>query len=76
MATSGIKPGVPVILRELDPSSPFFKHGQSLLREGELEHSSPLFFLHFISFFKQYAISYGNLSLQVLAYHPVPALVL
>ncbi|KAF3339532.1 Telomere-capping, CST complex subunit [Carex littledalei] len=37
MAASGIKPGVPVILRELEPSSPFFKHGQSLRVTGRLE---------------------------------------
>ncbi|XP_078158707.1 CST complex subunit TEN1-like [Carex rostrata] len=37
MAASGIKPGVPVILRELEPSSPFFKHGQSLRVTGRLQ---------------------------------------
>ncbi|XP_078158262.1 CST complex subunit TEN1-like [Carex rostrata] len=34
MAASGMKPGVPVILRELEPSSPFFKHAPFELREG------------------------------------------
>ncbi|KAJ1692082.1 hypothetical protein LUZ63_008780 [Rhynchospora breviuscula] len=37
MASLGIKPGVPVMLRELQPSSPFFKHGQSLRLIGKLE---------------------------------------
>ncbi|KAJ3696371.1 hypothetical protein LUZ61_000076 [Rhynchospora tenuis] len=37
MASLGIKPGVPVMLRELQPSSPFFKHGQSLRLTGKLE---------------------------------------
>ncbi|KAJ4775886.1 CST complex subunit TEN1 [Rhynchospora pubera] len=33
----GIKPGVPLMLRELQPFSPFFKHGQSLRLTGKLE---------------------------------------
>ncbi|KAJ3676116.1 hypothetical protein LUZ60_003528 [Juncus effusus] len=37
MALCGIKPGIPVILRELEPSSAFFKHGQSLRVIGKLE---------------------------------------
>ncbi|XP_062189096.1 CST complex subunit TEN1-like [Phragmites australis] len=37
MASSGLKPGVPVILRELEPSSEFFKQGTSLRVTGNLQ---------------------------------------
>ncbi|KAL6647859.1 hypothetical protein ACP70R_015296 [Stipagrostis hirtigluma subsp. patula] len=37
MASSGLKPGVPVILRELEPSSEFFKQGVSLRVTGNLQ---------------------------------------
>jgi CST complex subunit TEN1 len=35
MASSGLKPGVPVILRELEPSSEMFKQGASLRVTGK-----------------------------------------
>ncbi|CAL5061989.1 unnamed protein product [Urochloa decumbens] len=34
MASAGLKPGVPVILRELEPSSEMFKQGASLRVTG------------------------------------------
>ncbi|TVU41438.1 hypothetical protein EJB05_14955, partial [Eragrostis curvula] len=37
MASSGLKPGVPVILRELEPSSEMFKQGASLRVTGSLQ---------------------------------------
>ncbi|TVU09776.1 hypothetical protein EJB05_43271 [Eragrostis curvula] len=37
MASSGLKPGLPVILRELEPSSEMFKHGASLRVTGNLQ---------------------------------------
>ncbi|KAL6880580.1 hypothetical protein ACP4OV_012145 [Aristida adscensionis] len=37
MASSGLKPGVPVTLRELEPSSEFFKQGASLRVTGSLQ---------------------------------------
>ncbi|CAL5076767.1 unnamed protein product [Urochloa decumbens] len=37
MASAGLKPGVPVILRELEPSSEMFKQGASLRVTGTLQ---------------------------------------
>ncbi|ONM51427.1 hypothetical protein ZEAMMB73_Zm00001d018831 [Zea mays] len=37
MASAGLKPGVPVILRELEPSSEMFKQGASLRVTGSLQ---------------------------------------
>ncbi|XP_025801242.1 CST complex subunit TEN1 isoform X1 [Panicum hallii] len=37
MASAGLKPGVPVILRELEPSSEMFKQGASLRVTGILQ---------------------------------------
>ncbi|CAM0145371.1 unnamed protein product [Urochloa decumbens] len=37
MAYAGLKPGVPVILRELEPSSEMFKQGASLRVTGTLQ---------------------------------------
>ncbi|KAL0918537.1 hypothetical protein M5K25_010550 [Dendrobium thyrsiflorum] len=37
MASSIIKPGVLVALQELEPSSPFFKEGQSIRVTGKLQ---------------------------------------
>ncbi|KAF8714127.1 hypothetical protein HU200_028134 [Digitaria exilis] len=37
MVSAGIKPGVPVILRELEPSSEMFKQGASLRVTGILQ---------------------------------------
>ncbi|CAL5083695.1 unnamed protein product [Urochloa decumbens] len=37
MASAGLKPGVPVILRELEPSSEMFKQGASVRVTGTLQ---------------------------------------
>lgn len=51
MASSGLKPGVPVILRELEPSSEFFKQGTSLRVTGKYVLKPPFsFVMHILSF--------------------------
>ncbi|XP_078160961.1 CST complex subunit TEN1-like [Carex rostrata] len=61
MAASGIKPGFPVILRELEPSSPIFKHGQSLRVTGRLESYQAETGIA--------EISDGNVSLKIVTQH-------
>ncbi|XP_062186617.1 CST complex subunit TEN1-like isoform X2 [Phragmites australis] len=37
MASSGLKPGMPIVLRDLEPSSEMFKQGASLRVTGNLQ---------------------------------------